>query len=52
MGAGAEDSSAVPCSRPAENERLNLTGNAHSGWYRKQGHITWNNPAVTMITLT
>jgi len=25
---------------PADNERLNLTGNAHSGWYRKQGHIS------------
>jgi hypothetical protein len=25
---------------PAENERQNLTGNSHSDWYNKPGHVT------------
>jgi hypothetical protein len=26
---------------PAENERQNLTGNSHSDWYNKRGHVTY-----------
>jgi len=32
---------------PAENERQNLTGNSHSDWYNKRGHIT----AIPIYTL-
>jgi hypothetical protein len=39
---GTQAPSSAPDLIPAENERLNLTGNAHSGWYRKPGHITFN----------
>jgi hypothetical protein len=34
---------------PAENQRLNLTGNAHSGWYRKPGHIRMTSYNINRI---
>jgi hypothetical protein len=37
---GTQTPSPAPDLIPAENERQNLTGNSHSDWYNKRGHVT------------
>jgi len=36
---GTQTPSPAPDLIPAENERQNLTGNSHSHWYNKRGHV-------------
>ena len=36
---GTQPPSPAPDLIPAENERQNLTGNSHSDWYNKRGHV-------------
>jgi len=36
---GTQAPSPAPDLIPAENERRNLTGNSHSDWYSKRGHV-------------
>ena len=37
---GTQAPSPAPDLIPAENEQRNLTGNSHSDWYSKRGHLT------------
>ncbi len=37
---GTQAPSPAPDLIPAANERQNLTGNSHSDWYSKRGHLS------------